>query len=167
MITDHERLLRNLGVLGSLKPNQRLLTVGREFFEIQCPSAWQPLSRYAMGESRRENLAAVSGCLRSGKQSITNAVTKLGEASALTLRDDNGGLVTRLLLLEEMQGCLRLSQALLDATEGLDNLAITYREDVACTIQIRELCVEVRSFVHAASRALGLTEKLTAADVAV
>ena len=152
MTPETDKILRNLGVIARLKSNERLLT-GFDFFEIQSPTPWQSFRRFYNNETRDQNMKAVTECIRLAKTLIT---TTLSERADVREDQRRGTVTTEVMLQEEMHTCNRVAQALISATDGLQNLQTTYRDDAALLVRITELCVDIQNFVGNIATSVGL-----------
>ena len=146
MQVDVDKILRNLGVLGSLKQNDKLLTEG-EFFAIYVPTAWRSLYRTFYRESREQNMKKVDECIRSAKAFVTTTISEHGtEHDIRTL--DTESVPMRMHRHEQVQVCSRVLACLTDAVDGLDNLTQTYVDDAALIVKIKQLKSDVIDFIE-------------------
>ena len=138
--------MRNLGVLGSLKQNDKLLTEG-EFFAIYVPTAFRSAYRMFYRESREQNMNKVSECIRSAKIFVTTTISEHGTEN--DVRSSNTETVSmRMHRHQQVQVCGRVLTALTEAVHGLDNLIQTYIDDAALIVKIKQLKTEVIDFLE-------------------
>ena len=81
MQTELDKVLRNLGVIASLKQNDKLSTEG-DFFTIFVPTAMRSLLRMLYRESREQNLERCAECIRSARIFVTNTISEHGTDAA-------------------------------------------------------------------------------------
>ena len=149
-----DRILRNLGVVGRLKANDRLVTTRSEFFEIQSPTPFQALYRRYYGEARAHNMRSITEHVRLAKCAITSILTERSEVSDTRMENTIAGEV---MLQEKLHLCTRIGSTLLTSIHGLRNLQTTYREDIAIIVMIDEICLDIDTFVRTIATNLGLT----------
>lgn len=154
MTPETDKILRDLGVVGRIKTNERLMTQ-TDFFEIQCPTPWQSLRRSFYGETRQHNIGAITNCIRLAKSAITTILAERADSSS---RERRGTVTTEVMLQEEMHTCVRMAQTLLNSVNGLRCLKTTYREDIALVVRIDELILDIKTFVRTIARSVGLPE---------
>lgn len=151
MTPETDKILRNLGVVARIKTNERLMTQS-DFFEIQSPTPWQTLRRNWYRESRQLNVGAITDCIRLAKGAITTTLAERADNGS----DGRGTVTTQVMMQEEMHMCVRIAQALLGCVIGLQNLKVTYRDDVAIMVRIDELSIDIQTFVRTIARSVGL-----------
>ena len=148
-----DRILRNLGVVGRLKANDKLFTRS-DFFEIQSPTPFQAVYRTYYGETRTNNMRSITEHVRLAKCAITSILAERSEMSETRMESTIAGEV---MVQEKLHLCTRIGNALLTSIHGLRNLQTTYREDVAILVMIDEICLDIDTFVRTIAANLGLS----------
>jgi hypothetical protein len=144
MQTETEIMLRNIKVVASLMPNDKLNTEAA-LFSIYVPTSMRGLWRFWEREHREANISRVQSCIR---QAIVIIQT------VLQTRDNADTFRARFQMTTEMQQCRRIMDALLEARIGLQNLAQTYRDDASAVAKLIMVDHEIEDFVHATQSAM-------------
>jgi hypothetical protein len=144
---DYERTLRNLSILGRVKQNDKLTTLG-ETFSIHPPSTCRGLYRRWNGEYREQNISRVHEVV-STAFSILLQQRRAGYHGAA----DDGDGVHHISTRRIRAACERLTDALEQAQVGLHNLAHTYHDDVAASVRLTLLAGEIAALVDIVPRA--------------
>lgn len=138
-MSDSERTLKNLHVLGALSHNDKLLTNGDQF-DIYAPTSLRGMLRAWYGECREHNIQRVRQTIRAG---IACASALLEEADTLLLNSSDKQQMRFDTIMAHHR---RMCDGLVRARSGLSNLLLTYREDAALASQIKLLLTEVDDF---------------------
>jgi hypothetical protein len=154
MKPETERILRNLGLLGRLEANEKLLTQG-QFFELHSPGWRQPIARAWFRENRQHNMSCITECIRLAKTEITNILSEHTEGGELAQRRATT-VSSEVMVQEAMHTCSRIAKALLGSVKGLKNLKLTYADDAALLVQIDNICVDIDNFVNSIATSVGL-----------
>lgn len=135
-----DHVMRNLKVVASVKANQKLNTSLSEF-TVQDKSLLSGASRLWWGERRQENVVRIADLFR-----MTMLRCKL-----LQITGEDDALLVRLL------------QLLTEALQGLQELLVTYRDDITLLSHIQVLQENVQSFLANAEHAFPSTPRLPSA----
>ena len=147
---DIDRVLRNLGVVASLKQNDKLQTEG-EFFAIYVPTAMRGFVRLLTRETREINITRTTECIRAAKTFVTSTMAEHSDGMEVCTT-----LTMKINWTSQVQICSRVLKTLGDVNGGLENLCQTYRDDAALVCRIGNLQDEVKDFV-ANTRMIGQT----------
>lgn len=138
-MSDSERTLKNLHVLGALSHNDKLLT-NDDLFDIYSPTSLRGLLRMWYGERRSQNIQRVRHTVRAG---IDCARVLLEDANTIRLTSSEKQRIKFDTIVAQHE---RMCDGLAKARTGLSNLLLTYREDAALTSQIQLLMSEIEDF---------------------
>ena len=139
METEIELMLRNINVVASLMPSDKLNTENA-VFSVYTPTSIRGAVRYWWGESREANVNRIQSSIRQAKTFIQSILQNEMTAS---------NLQGRMKAVIEMQQCSRMLQSLQQATVGLKNLMQTYRDDASICAKLKILQEEINDFVSA------------------
>lgn len=142
MLPDVEKTLRNLGVLAQMKQHDKLLTEG-EYFAIYVPTTFRSAYRFLYSETREQNMVRVSECIRQAKYAVTRTLSEHSQSDSETHT-----MSLQLLRREESAVCYRVISALGECLSGLDNMALTYRDDTALVVRIQQIKGDVTDFLE-------------------
>jgi hypothetical protein len=134
MNPEMERTMRNLGVLASLKQNDKLMT-SSDIFCIYEPTVMRSLWRLVTGESRELNVQRVQTTLRS-------AMVTISDTESMEMSDRNHQVKALKSAGTRMRTLLR------KALQGIGNMTITYRDDAALCSMVSILSNEVEDFLQ-------------------
>lgn len=143
MQSDVERVLRNLGVVGQLKQNDKLFTQA-DYFTIYSPTSWRELFRVIYRENRDQNLDRIAECVRSAKAFVTSVLAE-------SVHEHVGvptSIVTRLHQNGQTQLCGRVVSRLSETIVGLDHLSETYKADAATLCRIENIKADITEFLR-------------------
>ena len=141
MQTDVDRVMRNLGVLAAVRPNDKLVTEG-DFFTLYTPTTMRAAWRAFYGESRELNLKRITECVR-GACAFVSCAAKEAEG-----RVGCEPPCTTVQQRTRLQTCARVLNALAQSLVGMENLGETYAADAATLVRITNLREEVVDFLE-------------------
>ena len=139
MQSETERTFRNLKVIASLKQNEKLITEG-PIFEIHPPTMGRSLWRVWRSEGRERNFDKIQCCIREAKNFIEKTVASTEQSDTFC---------GQLHLITQAKLSQRVMLAMEDAIPGLDNVAVTYREDAGVLAKIDLIKEEINDFIIA------------------
>lgn len=139
-------MLRNIHVVASLMPNDKLNTEG-DTFAVYAPTATRGAWRYWTSETREANLMRVQSAVRQAKTFVSNVVHQQHVAV-------DPGLQAQVQLSIHTKQCSRTLEALHRASAGLANMCQTYRDDASIVAKINMVRDEIDDFVTAVDAAL-------------
>lgn len=143
---DIHKVLRNLGVVGQMKQNDKLLTQG-DYFSLYTPTYMRGVYRMWLGEGRELNVNRVHEEVNSAKAYITNVLAD--QRYAVT---DDANIKSRLGRHTQAQLCTRAMRILHETQAGLQNMRETYREDTALLCRIEHVANDVSDFLDGTRR---------------
>ena len=141
MNQEHERTLRNLGVIAALTQNDKINTK-EDIFVIYVPTVLRGVTRFAYGESRDQNITRILSCIRDSKAYISSSISELS-----IIEDGDLTVLKRMTKETQHQHCSRMLTALEKSQCGLRALQITYKEDASCITQLNILLHEIEDFI--------------------
>ena len=140
MQTEIERMMRNVTVVASIMPNDKLNTE-YEFFSVYTPTSMRGLFRYWSGETRETNVSKIQASIRQAAQfvqaSMQNEVTTANNFSG------------RMKAATQIQQCQRILDTLRKAVTGIDNLKQTYKDDASIVAKLHMIRNEIEDFLNA------------------
>ena len=147
MQTEVEIMLRNINVVASCMPNDKLNTDG-SLFSIYVPTSIRGLWRFLYREGRESNVSDIQSCIRQATAFIQHTMqnrvishTFHGKLKAAT----------------ELQQCHRMMEALKRASQGIDNLTQTYKDDASIVSKLKMIEHEIEDFVNATTIVLQIS----------
>ena len=133
-----ELMLRNLNVVGSLQPNDKLNTES-PLFSVYVPTPTRGLMRLWCQEDRESNASAIQSVVRQTTSYVLNAQQS---------RHTQGGcIVTAFKDATEMQLCSRMLETLQMSVYGLEHMCQTYREDASILAKLQMIKHEILDFL--------------------
>lgn len=139
MQTEVENMVRNMNVVASLMPNDKLNTE-TPLFSVYIPTSVRGLWRLWNREHRESNIAQIQSCVRQATAFIQ--ATMQNEV----LSNSYAG---KMKLATELQHCHRTMESLNNAKIGLENLCQTYRDDASIVAKINMIKHEIEDFLNA------------------
>lgn len=140
-----ENMLRNITVVASLMPNDKLNTE-EPLFTVYVPTSTRGAWRLWSGEHRETNISKVQSCVRQATLFVQTTMQNQVVSASF-----NGKMKAAM----EVQHCKRTMDALEVCAIGLSNLAQTYRDDASIVAKIQMLRDEIHDFHRATNIALG------------
>ena len=140
MQAEHERVLQNLIVLGSISQNDKIIS-NDDCFVVHEPSALRSIYRYYYSENRIANIGKIQANVREAKAFITSCIT------SEPLDETNFSL--KMQALHMRQARTRMMEAMQKAVHGLSNLRQSYKEDASTNARINMIMNEIHDFIAA------------------
>ena len=131
-----EVIIRNLKILGNIKPNDKLIKKG-DTIKIDTPYLYQGLSRYWNGNSRKESVGNIEHLIEASFNMIDLIYSNEIEKRTGGLEDyynSNRGQVY--FETENAQKLTIFSTELKNVLKGLNNLKQTYNSDISICSRI-------------------------------
>ena len=131
-----EVIIRNLKILGNIKPNDKLIKKG-DTIKIDTPYLYQGLSRYWNGNSRKESVGNIEHLIEASFNMIDLIYSNEIEKRTGGLEDyynSNRGQVY--FETENAQKLTIFSTELQNVLKGLNNLKQTYNSDISICSRI-------------------------------
>jgi len=150
-------MLRNINVVASLMPNDKLNTEGGTF-AVYVPTATRGAWRYWASETREANLTRVQSAVRQAKTFIS------GVADEQQAEAEDSKVRTRVQASIRSRQCIRMLDALKKASGGLENLCQTYRDDASIVAKINMVRDEIDDFVGVVCREHGAPRRLASLE---
>ena len=137
----YEIMIRNLKILGNIKPNDKLIKHG-DTIKLDSPYIYQGISRYWYGDSRKESLNHI-------EQLIEDCFHMIDLIYGSEIERRTGGLDDyyncnkgqKYFETENAQKLTIFSTELLNVIKGLNNLKQTYHSDISTCSRI-EVVIE-------------------------
>ena len=137
-----ERTLRNLTVLGELKQNDKLMTIG-DTFSIYPPTSMRGLFRKWAGEHRESNLQRIHETIHSACAYVSAVRTDISSSPTTPAEG-----MSRHLAREHMQRrCVRIIEALRKSRIGLEHMMHTYSDDTTSRVRASLLVQVIDDFL--------------------
>ena len=147
METEVEIILRNVNVVASLMPNDKLNTEGN-LFSVFAPTSFRGVVRLFYREDRETNVSRIQSTIRQAKTFVSNTMQY-----EIVSNNFNG----RMKLTTQLQQCSRMMSALKAAVQGLENITQTYKEDASIVAKLNMLKYEIEDFIAATQIALSVS----------
>ena len=132
-------MLRNINVVGSIMPNDKLNTE-TPLFSVYVPTSIRGFWRMWNREDRESNISKIQFCVRQAtafiQTTMQNQVT-------------SNSYVGKMKVATELQHCYRIIESLKNARIGLENLCQTYRDDASIVAKIQMIRDEIEDFLSA------------------
>ncbi len=143
MQAEHERVLQNLIVLGSVLQNDKIIS-NDDCFVLHEPSAMRSLYRYYYSENRIANVCKIQANVREAKGFITSCIT------SEPMEETN--FATRMQATNMRQARSRMMTAMRKSIQGLENLKLSYKEDASTNAKLDMIINEINDFVMATNQ---------------
>ena len=138
MESDVEVSLRNLLVLSSLRPHDKLQTCGSSF-EVYSPTVLRGLHRMWTGEGREANSTRILDTVRTVRTYVATSLEMLAGM--------NGAMGNQVWRVSLERKCCRTVEAMQKAMEGVAHLKETYRDDANMCSRLQMVMDEVSDFL--------------------
>ena len=143
MQSEHERVLQNLTVLGSVLQNDKIIS-NDDSFILHEPSAMRGVYRFYYSENRIANVSKIQANVREAKGFITSCIT------SEPMKETN--FATKMQSTNMRQARSRMMSAMKKSIQGLENLKLSYKEDASTNAKLDIIINEIDDFLLATNQ---------------